>query len=95
MDNAVRAAALRAPADDSEREGGYYMCGIVGFVGAEDAAPILLDSLERLEYRGYDSAGIAVVDRESSTLITSRNAVIFFQCFIVISSRFQEIAVGG
>ena len=65
MDNAVRAAALRAPADDSEREGGYYMCGIVGFVGAEDAAPILLDSLERLEYRGYDSAGIAVVDRES------------------------------
>lgn len=37
------------------------MCGIVGFVGKKAAAPILLDGLERLEYRGYDSAGIAVV----------------------------------
>lgn len=36
------------------------MCGIVGFIGAEEAAPILLDGLERLEYRGYDSAGLAV-----------------------------------
>ena len=36
------------------------MCGIVGFVGREEAAPILLDGLSRLEYRGYDSAGVAV-----------------------------------
>ncbi|SFQ02530.1 glucosamine--fructose-6-phosphate aminotransferase (isomerizing) [Oscillibacter sp. PC13] len=36
------------------------MCGIIGFVGREQAAPILLDGLERMEYRGYDSAGIAV-----------------------------------
>ncbi len=36
------------------------MCGIVGFVGAQEAAPILLDGLRRLEYRGYDSSGIAV-----------------------------------
>jgi len=36
------------------------MCGIVGYVGHEAAAPILLDSLRRLEYRGYDSAGLAV-----------------------------------
>ena len=36
------------------------MCGIVGYAGAEQAAPILLDGLERLEYRGYDSAGLAV-----------------------------------
>ena len=39
------------------------MCGIVGYVGRAEAAPILLDGLRRLEYRGYDSAGIAVVDR--------------------------------
>ena len=38
------------------------MCGIVGYVGREEAAPILLEGLERLEYRGYDSAGIAVYD---------------------------------
>ena len=37
------------------------MCGIVGFIGQEQAAPILLDGLARLEYRGYDSAGVAVV----------------------------------
>ncbi len=37
------------------------MCGIVGFVGRQEAAPILLDGLSRLEYRGYDSAGVAVV----------------------------------
>src|SRR4029453_15356949 len=38
------------------------MCGIVGYVGARDAAPIILDGLRRLEYRGYDSAGVAVLD---------------------------------
>ena len=38
------------------------MCGIVGYVGRSEAAPILLDGLRRLEYRGYDSAGVAVVD---------------------------------
>ena len=40
------------------------MCGIVGFTGQEQAAPILLDGLEHLEYRGYDSAGIAVLSPE-------------------------------
>lgn len=41
------------------------MCGIVGFIGKHQAAPILLDSLSKLEYRGYDSAGLAVRDGES------------------------------
>ena len=40
------------------------MCGIVGFVGREQAAPILLDGLQRMEYRGYDSAGVAVRSEE-------------------------------
>jgi glucosamine--fructose-6-phosphate aminotransferase (isomerizing) len=40
------------------------MCGIVGYVGKAEAAPILLDGLRRLEYRGYDSAGVAIVDRD-------------------------------
>jgi glutamine---fructose-6-phosphate transaminase (isomerizing) len=37
------------------------MCGIIGYIGAKDAVPVLLDGLRRLEYRGYDSAGVAVV----------------------------------
>ena len=40
------------------------MCGIVGYTGDQQAAPILLAGLEKLEYRGYDSAGLAVRDGE-------------------------------
>ena len=40
------------------------MCGIVGYIGKEQAAPIILDGLARLEYRGYDSAGMAIFDGE-------------------------------
>ena len=43
------------------------MCGIVGFTGCHQAAPILLDGLSKLEYRGYDSAGIAIRDGEDET----------------------------
>ena len=45
------------------------MCGIVGFVGKQQAAPILLDGLSRLEYRGYDSAGVAVVSPKNEIQI--------------------------
>src|SRR6185436_3223838 len=39
------------------------MCGIVGYVGTDNAVPVLLDGLKRLEYRGYDSAGLAVIQQ--------------------------------
>ena len=40
------------------------MCGIVGYVGKAQAAPVILDGLSKLEYRGYDSAGMAIFDGE-------------------------------
>ena len=45
------------------------MCGIVGYTGHLQAAPILLDGLSKLEYRGYDSAGLAVRNGEKKTEI--------------------------
>ena len=38
------------------------MCGIIGALGEQDVVPVLLEGLRRLEYRGYDSAGLAVID---------------------------------
>jgi glucosamine--fructose-6-phosphate aminotransferase (isomerizing) len=48
------------------------MCGIVGYVGPRDAAPILLEGLRRLEYRGYDSAGIAVLTTEGAVFVEKK-----------------------
>ena len=48
------------------------MCGIVGYIGPRDAAPIMLDGLARLEYRGYDSAGIALVTASGELFVEKR-----------------------
>ena len=51
------------------------MCGIVGFTGVQPAGPILLDGLKKLEYRGYDSAGIAVMDQSAITVSKVRGRI--------------------
>src|SRR3569833_68605 len=51
------------------------MCGIVGYIGRQDAAPILMEGLHRLEYRGYDSAGLAVVRNGALRLYKSKGKV--------------------
>jgi glucosamine--fructose-6-phosphate aminotransferase (isomerizing) len=48
------------------------MCGIVGYTGPREAAPILMEGLRRLEYRGYDSAGIALVDEDGALFVEKR-----------------------
>src|SRR5690606_26772639 len=67
LDARVRAAAAVTAADQTNhlrlKDRGRPMCGIVGYVGRQSAAPILLEGLHQLEYRGYDSAGIALARR--------------------------------
>lgn len=47
------------------------MCGIVGYIGSKDVTPILVSGLKKLEYRGYDSAGIAVIEKERLAVVKS------------------------
>ena len=49
------------------------MCGIIGYSGPRQAAPVLLDSLQRLEYRGYDSAGVAVLDDDGGATTVAKS----------------------
>jgi len=55
--------------------GGYYMCGIVGYIGYDNAKELLLKGLEKLEYRGYDSAGIAVVNDDGTKLFKEKGRI--------------------
>ena len=51
------------------------MCGIVGYIGNRNAYPILIEGLSALEYRGYDSAGIALVDSQGLTIFKDKGKV--------------------
>ena len=61
------------------------MCGIVGYIGREQAAPILLEGLRRLEYRGYDSAGLAIFDGDQGLQVVKTKGRIQ-----VLSDRVEE-----
>lgn len=51
------------------------MCGIVGYIGAKSAYPIIINGLKRLEYRGYDSAGVILLDNENFNLVKTKGKV--------------------
>jgi glucosamine--fructose-6-phosphate aminotransferase (isomerizing) len=66
------------------------MCGIVGYIGKRDAYPIILNGLKRLEYRGYDSAGIALYDGEELKVCKTKGKVADLE-----SKMEQEITITG
>jgi glucosamine--fructose-6-phosphate aminotransferase (isomerizing) len=69
------------------------MCGIVGYTGPREAGPILMEGLRRLEYRGYDSAGIALVD-DQGELFVEKKAGKLSNLATAIAERTPHAAVG-
>jgi hypothetical protein len=65
------------------------MCGIVAYIGQQEAAPLLIEGLQRLEYRGYDSAGIAVIDNNSGVNVQSEQQASQKQC--QANTRVQQV----
>src|ERR1041385_245774 len=62
------------------------MCGIVGYIGQQNAAPVILEGLKRLEYRGYDSAGIAICnERNQLTVRRAKGKLVNLETMIVDS----------
>lgn len=70
------------------------MCGIVGYVGKEQAAPVLLDGLKRLEYRGYDSAGLAVFGQERGLQLAKAKGRLRVLADIVDDGKSMEGTLG-
>src|SRR5664279_2161937 len=89
-----------SPAPASVRDRGHTatenqaaMCGIVGYTGPREAGPILIEGLKRLEYRGYDSAGIALVD-DSGRLFVEKRAGKLTNLQSAIADRTPHAAIG-
>jgi glucosamine--fructose-6-phosphate aminotransferase (isomerizing) len=70
------------------------MCGIVGYIGSKNCVPILIDGLKRLEYRGYDSAGIGIIDTQSPIIIKNKGKVSLLEDKVNELVLNSEIGIG-
>ena len=70
------------------------MCGIVGYVGTKEAYPIVVKGLKRLEYRGYDSSGICIGNREGNTVLKEKGKVSDLEAYAAQKDTSGSIAIG-
>ena len=71
------------------------MCGIVGYIGEKNCVPILIEGLKRLEYRGYDSAGIGIINGTESVVIKNKGKVSLLEERIVQSNHlYSQLGIG-
>lgn len=70
------------------------MCGIVGYIGEKNCIPILLEGLKRLEYRGYDSAGISIVNSKESKVLKTKGKVADLEKLVNGSNVSSQLGIG-
>ncbi|MFX5510384.1 glutamine--fructose-6-phosphate aminotransferase, partial [Acinetobacter baumannii] len=71
-----------------------YMCGIVGYIGHREAYPVILKGLKRLEYRGYDSAGVALIGNETLKVYKKKGMVSELEDEVVGKDAHANIGIG-
>ena len=70
------------------------MCGITGYIGTKDAYPIVINGLKRLEYRGYDSAGIMIYDGTEINLSKTKGKVSALEIITTKDSKRKQGSIG-